>query len=63
MLVGVDTETKEILYRNPTLKDHICYMSFSSLEEARTSYGTDEDLIFVTDRVKINQPIICNDLN
>lgn len=47
VLVGVDTETKEILYRNPTLKDHICYMSFSSLEEARTSYGTDEDLIFV----------------
>ena len=47
LLVGFNEKSKEILYRNPSLKDKVCVMSFDQLEEARTSYGTDEDVIFV----------------
>ena len=47
LLVGYNEKTKEILYRNPTLKDKICYINYDSLEEARTSYGTDEDILFI----------------
>ena len=47
LLVGFDPKSKEILYRNPTLKDKVCYMSYDCLEESRTSYGTDEDVIFI----------------
>merc|ERR1712059_23373 len=47
VLVGYDSLKQEIIYRNPTLKDKVCSMPFSTLEEARTSYGTDEDVIFI----------------
>ena len=48
LLVGFDPKSKEILFRNPTLKDKVCYMSYDCLEESRTSYGTDEDVIFIS---------------
>jgi len=47
VLVGFDQKAKEVLYRNPTVKDKVCGMPFETFEEARTSYGTDEDIIFV----------------
>ena len=45
VLVGYDGQ--EVLYRNPTVKDRVCCMTFAALEEARTAYGTDEDVVFV----------------
>jgi len=47
VLVGFDDSSREIKYRNPTLRDKICMMPYDILEEARTAYGTDEDVIFI----------------
>jgi len=47
VLVGYDLAEGEVWYRNPTVKDKVCAMPFAVLEEARTAYGTDEDVIFV----------------
>ena len=47
VLVGFDPNTKEVLYRNPTVRDKVCHMPYDSLEESRTAYGTDEDVIFI----------------
>jgi len=47
VLVGFDANTKEVLYRNPTVRDKVCHMPYDSLEESRTAYGTDEDVIFI----------------
>lgn len=47
VLCGYDSVTERVFYRNPSLNDHVCSMSFAALNEARQSYGTDEDIIFV----------------
>jgi len=47
VLIGFDPNKREVLYRNPTVKDKVCHMPYDSLEESRTSYGTDEDVIFI----------------
>ena len=47
VLVGFNSESREILYRNPSVKDKVCYMSYDCLEESRSSYGTDEDVLFI----------------
>ncbi|CAL4125013.1 unnamed protein product, partial [Meganyctiphanes norvegica] len=47
VLVGFDRRKNTIYYRNPSFRDRVCNMSFSALEEARQSYGTDEDIILV----------------
>jgi hypothetical protein len=47
LAVGFDLPKQKIYYRNPTLRDRVCTMSFDRFNEARTSYGTDEDVIFV----------------
>jgi len=47
LAVGFDIPKRKIYYRNPTLRDRVCKMSFERFDEARNSYGTDEDLIFV----------------
>ena len=47
LVVGFDPKSREILYRNPTLKDKICCISYGAFEDARTTYGTDEDTIFI----------------
>ena len=49
VLVGYRASSATIFYRNPSFKDRICSMSFSALDEARQSYGTDEDIIFIYD--------------
>ncbi|KAH1012032.1 hypothetical protein HUJ04_001278 [Dendroctonus ponderosae] len=43
VLCGYDIERQRVFYRNPSFGDHVCAMSVSTLEEARKSYGTDED--------------------
>ena len=47
LAIGFDLPKKKIYYRNPTLRDRVCVMPFDRFDEARKSYGTDEDLIFV----------------
>lgn len=47
ILVGFDLDRQKIIYRNPTFRDRECEMSLDCLEEARTDYGTDEDVIFI----------------
>ena len=49
VIVGYHMRTTTVYYRNPSFKDRICSMSFSALDEARQSYGTDEDVIFIYD--------------
>lgn len=48
VLCGHNRKQGRIYYRNPSLHDHICRMSYNTLDEARSSYGTDEDIIFIT---------------
>ena len=50
LAVGYDRGRGRIVYRNPTYRDRECEISFHNFEEARTSYGTDEDVIFVTNK-------------
>ena len=47
LAVGFDIPKKKLYYRNPSLRDRVCVMSFDKFDEARNSYGTDEDVIFV----------------
>ena len=44
---GYDVPARKIIYRNPSVRDGESAMSFECFEDARTCYGTDEDLIFV----------------
>ena len=44
---GYDLPKQKIIYRNPSLCDRECMMSFQKFQEARESYGTDDDVIFV----------------
>ncbi|GAB6028687.1 hypothetical protein CHUAL_004512 [Chamberlinius hualienensis] len=47
VLVGYDS-TKEIIYYNdPNLSEGFCHISYESFEKARTSKGTDQDLVLV----------------
>ena len=47
VVCGYDLPRETIIYRNPSLHDRECAMSFQKFEEARSSYGTDHDVIFV----------------
>ncbi|KAK7063056.1 guanylyl cyclase domain-containing protein 1 [Halocaridina rubra] len=47
LLIGCDMKKNLIYYRNPSFSSRVCYITFSRLDEARQSYGTDEDVIFV----------------
>ena len=47
VVCGYDLPRKKIIYRNPSLCDRECEMSFQNFENARSSYGTDDDVIFV----------------
>ncbi|XP_048506024.1 protein GUCD1 isoform X2 [Athalia rosae] len=47
VLVGYNSGRKRFLYRNPTYRERLCAMSYCHLEEARKSYGTDEDVILI----------------
>ncbi|EFA05371.2 protein GUCD1 isoform X1 [Tribolium castaneum] len=47
VLCGYELAARKIHYRNPSFGDRVCVMSVEVLEEARKSYGTDEDVILV----------------
>ncbi|XP_038197596.1 protein GUCD1 isoform X1 [Arvicola amphibius] len=47
VLRGYNRATGCIFYNNPAYADRMCSTSTSNFEEARTSYGTDEDILFV----------------
>ena len=47
VVCGYDLPNKKLIYRNPSLCDRECIMSFENFENARTSYGTDDDVLFV----------------
>lgn len=47
VLRGYNRATSSIFYNNPAYADRMCSTSISNFEEARTSYGTDEDILFV----------------
>ncbi|XP_045613541.2 protein GUCD1 [Procambarus clarkii] len=47
LLIGFDMKKNHVYYRNPSFKNRICSITFSKLDEARQSYGTDEDVIFI----------------
>uniref|UniRef100_A0A671F9M4 Guanylyl cyclase domain containing 1 n=1 Tax=Rhinolophus ferrumequinum TaxID=59479 RepID=A0A671F9M4_RHIFE len=47
VLRGYNRVTGSIFYNNPAYADRMCSTSVSNFEEARTSYGTDEDILFV----------------
>ncbi|KAF7286647.1 hypothetical protein GWI33_004680 [Rhynchophorus ferrugineus] len=47
VLCGYDLSSQKVYYRNPSFNDHVCIMPLIHLEQARKSYGTDEDLIFI----------------
>ena len=46
-MCGYKLKEKKIIYRNPGYIDRECVTSFEIFDDARTSYGTDEDVIFV----------------
>jgi len=50
-LTGVDRVNNRIFFANPSAKTPICACHLSDLEVARKSYGTDEDIIFITQPV------------
>ncbi|XP_060050036.1 protein GUCD1 isoform X2 [Erinaceus europaeus] len=47
VLRGYNRTAGCIFYNNPAYSDRMCSTSVSNFEEARTSYGTDEDILFV----------------
>ncbi|XP_058458083.1 protein GUCD1 [Malaya genurostris] len=51
ILCGYDKRIQKFLYRNPALKDKICFMSFEAMDRARKASGTDEDIILLYDKL------------
>uniref|UniRef100_A0A8C0T024 Guanylyl cyclase domain containing 1 n=1 Tax=Canis lupus familiaris TaxID=9615 RepID=A0A8C0T024_CANLF len=47
VLCGYSRATGCIFYNNPAYADRMCSTSISNFEGARTSYGTDEDILLV----------------
>ena len=47
VVCGYILKEKKIIYRNPSYSDRMCVVPFDMFDDARTSYGTDEDVIFV----------------
>ncbi|XP_069700997.1 protein GUCD1 [Periplaneta americana] len=47
VLCGYNLASEKFFFRNPTFRNRVCAMSFTMLNEARCSYGTDEDAILV----------------
>ncbi|XP_064378283.1 protein GUCD1 [Dromaius novaehollandiae] len=47
VLCGYNKASGSIYYNNPAYADRTCSTSVSNFEEARTSYGTDEDILFI----------------
>ncbi|MGH0151454.1 UNVERIFIED_CONTAM: hypothetical protein FKN15_024104 [Acipenser sinensis] len=47
VVCGFNRATGCIFYNNPAYSDRVCSTSTSTFEEARMSYGTDQDILFV----------------
>ncbi|XP_028396431.1 protein GUCD1-like [Dendronephthya gigantea] len=47
VLCGYDPNTEVIFCKNPSSYDDECCMDILSIDQARKSYGTDEDVIFI----------------
>ncbi|KAA0201260.1 hypothetical protein HAZT_HAZT002970 [Hyalella azteca] len=47
VLVGCDENSGLIYYANPSVGKKVCCCTFKHMEDARLSYGTDEDIIFI----------------
>ncbi|KAG8146461.1 hypothetical protein E2320_012795 [Naja naja] len=47
VLCGYNRALECIYYNNPAYADRTCSTSIHNFEEARTSYGTDEDILFI----------------
>uniref|UniRef100_H3B5Z5 Guanylyl cyclase domain containing 1 n=1 Tax=Latimeria chalumnae TaxID=7897 RepID=H3B5Z5_LATCH len=47
VVCGYNKASGCIFYNNPAYADRVCSASVSNFNEARTSYGTDEDILFV----------------
>lgn len=56
LLIGYDRRKNHVYYRNPSFKNRVCSIAFGKLDEARQSYGTDEDVIFVYNNPKPHDP-------
>ncbi|XP_022906606.1 protein GUCD1 isoform X1 [Onthophagus taurus] len=55
VVCGYNTITQKIYYRNPSFQDRLCIMSLETFEDARKSYGTDEDVILIYTRTRNDQ--------
>ncbi|KAL2091808.1 hypothetical protein ACEWY4_011606 [Coilia grayii] len=47
VVCGFSRTTGSIFYNNPAFSDRVCCTSISNFEEARRSYGTDEDILLI----------------
>ncbi|XP_029442454.1 protein GUCD1-like [Rhinatrema bivittatum] len=47
VLCGYNKSTESIFYNNPAYADRTCSTSIRNFEDARRSYGTDEDILFI----------------
>ncbi|XP_072044644.1 protein GUCD1-like [Amphiura filiformis] len=47
VLCGYDMSTEQYHYKNPSNMQELCSCTFTNLEEARKSHGTDEDILYI----------------
>jgi len=47
VLIGFDDRKSIVFYRNPASRKPLSYTSYLNFEQARLSYGTDEDILFI----------------
>ncbi|KAG8597146.1 hypothetical protein GDO81_002174 [Engystomops pustulosus] len=47
VLCGYNKSSESLFYNNPGYADRLCRTSITNFEEARSSYGTDEDILFI----------------
>jgi hypothetical protein len=48
ILIGYDDNKHLVFYRNPASKRNFSFTSYANFELARRSYGTDQDLLFLS---------------
>ncbi|CAB3366883.1 Hypothetical predicted protein [Cloeon dipterum] len=46
-LCGYDLTRQLVFYHNPSYSDRVCAITFGDLDDARFSYGTDEDTLLI----------------
>eukprot|EP00743_Colponemidia_sp_Colp-15_P013506 GILK01015727.1.p1 GENE.GILK01015727.1~~GILK01015727.1.p1 ORF type:complete len:259 (+),score=17.20 GILK01015727.1:48-824(+) len=56
------TATGEIVYKNPAVNEERCILTVADFDKARTSFGTDEDLIFVSSNASQLQSVDHDDI-